>query len=53
MKGYSREKGQRIAAELLGNISQTYVNPDKHRQDNKSLDKALKFVKTFKKYKHT
>lgn len=30
---HSRKKGQRVAAELLCDIAQTYVDPDQQEQD--------------------
>lgn len=54
---HSRKKGQRVAAELLRDIAQTYVDPDQQEQDailaNKKNLGAVKNVKILRARYHT
>lgn len=54
---HSRKKGQRVAAELLCDIAQTYVDPDQQEQDailaNKKKLWAVKNVKILRARYHT
>ena len=51
-KSHSRKKGQRVAPELLSDISQRYVDPDRQEGDSTLVktkgSQTVQIVKTFR-----